>query len=129
MNGLIPALGAPLLCIPLTAPQSNALRRVMMILDSALAADHLILANAGSHAKQAWQQIIARKSADISRAKHIVWVVNSNAARPDAAQLFCNDARYVIFVNRVREGKSGGGLGSYIKEADRRALDRFWPSD
>jgi hypothetical protein len=81
------------------------------ILESALAADHLILANAGSHAKQAWHKIIARKSADIGRAKHTVWVVNSNAARPDAVQLLCkdHDARYVIFVNRVRDAKGGDG--------------------
>jgi hypothetical protein len=153
------------------------------ILESALAADHLILANAGSHAKEGWHKIIARKSADIGRAKHTVWVVNSNAARPDAVQLFCkdHDARYVIFVNRAREGKSGDGtsrdhqariysmdglkfdkldgglsevtgdikrsttgfwfdaleevssgsldLGCYVKDGDRKVLDRFWPSD
>lgn len=81
------------------------------ILESALAADNLILANAGSHAKEAWHKIIARKSGDIGRTKHTVWVVNSNAARPDAVQLFCkdHDARYVIFVNRVRDATGGVG--------------------
>ena len=81
------------------------------ILEGALAADHLILANAGSHAKQAWHKIIARKSADIGHAKHTVRVVNSNAARPDAVQRFCktHSTYYVIFVNRVRDGKATDG--------------------
>jgi len=81
------------------------------ILESALAADHLILANAGSHAKQSCHKIIARKSADIGRTNHTVWVVNSNAARPDAVQLICKNhgACYVIFVNRVRDGKAADG--------------------
>ncbi len=82
------------------------------ILQSALTADHLILANAGSHAREEWHKIVARKSADIGCVKHTVWVVNSNAARPDAVQLFCkdHDARYVIFVNRVRD--ASGGIGT-----------------
>jgi hypothetical protein len=43
--------------------------------------------------------------------KHTVGVVNSNAARPDAVQSFCrdHDARYVIFVNRMRDAKGGDG--------------------
>jgi hypothetical protein len=98
----------------LAAPLIGGELAMASILESALAADHLILANAGSHAKEAWHKIIARKSADIGRTNHTVWVVNSNAARPEAVQLFCkdHDARYVIFVNRLRDAKGGDGTSS-----------------
>jgi hypothetical protein len=99
---------------------------MLSILDSALAADHLILANAGSHAKQTWHKIIARKSADIGRTKHTVWVVNSNAARPDTVQSFCKTygACYVIFVNRVRDGTAGNGT-SRDHPATHYSVDRL----
>jgi hypothetical protein len=94
------------------------------ILKSALAADHLILANAGSHARQVWHEIILRKSDNIGRVKHTVWVVNSNAARPHAVQSHCknHDARYVIFVNMKRDAKGGEGTSR-----DHRA--RFYSKD
>jgi hypothetical protein len=80
-------------------------------LESALAARALIVASAGAHAKEGWKKIITRKSDDIAKVSHTVWVVNSNAARPDAVQAFCNekDARHVLFVSRSRDGKSGSG--------------------
>jgi hypothetical protein len=81
------------------------------VLQSASAAENLILASAGSHAREEWRTIINRKSDDIRRVKHTVWVVNSNAARPDAVQSFCTDsgARYVLFVSRERNAKPGPG--------------------
>jgi hypothetical protein len=84
---------------------------MVTLLQSALAAPTLILASSGAHAQEGWRNIITRKSADIETVKHTVWVVNSNAARPDAVQSFCGDngARYVLFVSRVRDAKSGPG--------------------
>jgi hypothetical protein len=76
----------------------------MTMLQNALAAKHVILSSAGDHAQQVWQLIITRKRADIASTNHTVWVVRSNATRPDAVQSFCgdHDARYVIFVSRER---------------------------
>jgi hypothetical protein len=81
------------------------------LLQNALAAPTMILASSGAHAQESWQRIITRKSADIAKVNHTVWVVNSNAARPDAVQSFCKDhgARYVLFVSRVRDAKPGAG--------------------
>jgi hypothetical protein len=81
------------------------------LLQSALAAEYPILSSAGSHAREDWGTIIARKTADIAKAKHSVWVLNSNAARPDNVQSFCNKhaARYVIFLSRERDAKSDAG--------------------
>lgn len=75
----------------------------MTMLQNALTAEHVILSSAGAHAGQGWQQIIARKQADIASTNHSVWVVNSQAALPKAVQ-FCgdHDARFVIFVSRLR---------------------------
>ena len=74
------------------------------LLKSALAAEYSILSSAGSHAREDWTTIIARKTADIANVGHTVWVVNSNAARPNVVQSLCNDldAHYVIFLGRQR---------------------------
>jgi hypothetical protein len=81
------------------------------LLQDALAAEYSILSSAGSHAREDWRTIITRKSADIAQAKHSVWVLNSNAARPDTVQSFCNKqgARYVIFLSRERDSKVRSG--------------------
>jgi hypothetical protein len=81
------------------------------LLQSALAAEYSILSSAGSHAREDWATIIARKTADIAKTKHSVWVLNSNAARPDSMKSFCNNhaARYVIFLSRERGAKSDSG--------------------
>jgi len=83
------------------------------LLNGALGAEHLILSSAGPHAGQAWRQIVARKSSDVDRAGHSVWVLNSNAARPEMVQTFCEKqgARYVIFVTRER-GKGSRGTAA-----------------
>ena len=98
------------------------------LLDSALAAPTLILASSGSHAKEGWQRIITRKSADIAKVNHTVWVVNSNAARPDAVQSFCNDhgARYVLFVSRVRDANPSSGTIRDHRARDYSADGRTW---
>ncbi len=81
------------------------------ILEAALAADTLILSNAGAHANEDWRGIIERKAADIANIGHTVWVINSNAARPDVVRSFCSNhgARYVILVGRERDTTSGSG--------------------
>ena len=154
-----------------------------MLIEQALAAESVLLAVSGSHALEDWQKIMDRKGADVRLVGHTVWVVNSNAARPDAVQSFCKrcQARHVIFVSRSRPKKGDAGtqrnqkaqsfsedqsawrpldnrlgdvtgdikrsttglwldsleqvttgslaLNSYIKDADRQRLKRFWPSD
>jgi hypothetical protein len=110
----------------------------MSILQNALAAQHLILSSAGAHAGQAWHKIIARKQSDIGRTGHSVWVVNSNATRPEIVQPFCHDhdARYVIFVSRLpRNAKSDDGPPS-SERAQEYSIDGrkwlalpFWPKD
>jgi hypothetical protein len=74
---------------------------------TAVAAEYSILSSADSHARKDWRTIVTRKSADIVQAKYSVWVLNSNAARPDAVQSFCNKhgARRVIFLSRERDIK------------------------
>jgi hypothetical protein len=80
------------------------------LLNKALAADYLILSSAGSHAREDWRTIIKRKTADIAKFGHTVWLQNSIALRPDAVQTFCKDfgACYVIFLSRKRDGKAMG---------------------
>jgi hypothetical protein len=108
------------------------------MLQSALAAEHVILSSAGAHARQDWLEIIARKQADIARADHTVWVVNSLATRPEVVQPFCRDlhARYVIFLSRRgRESKSASGPSTNDRAQafsnDGQAWSRlpFWPQD
>jgi hypothetical protein len=84
---------------------------MVTLLEGALAAPTLILASSGAHAKESWQKIVDRKGADIAKVNHTIWVVISNAARPDAVQSFCNDhaARYVLFVSRARDAKASVG--------------------
>jgi hypothetical protein len=84
------------------------------LLPAALAAVSSILSSGGSHAREDWRTIIARKTADVVRAKHSIWVLNSNAARPENVQSFCNKnaARYVIFLSRVRDAKSDSGTST-----------------
>jgi hypothetical protein len=84
------------------------------LLADALAAEFALLSSAGSHAREGWRTIIARKTADIVKAKHSIWVLNSNAARPDTVQSFCNNhaARYVIFLTRSRDAKSDKGTST-----------------
>jgi hypothetical protein len=74
------------------------------LLEHARAAKYLLLSNAGPHAREGWHEIIQRKSDDVAKVKHTVWVLNSNAARPDAVQAFCTEktARFVLFVSRAR---------------------------
>jgi hypothetical protein len=81
------------------------------ILKSALGAEYLILSSAGSHAREDWRTIIERKTTDIANVQHTVWVLNSNAARPDIVQSLCKNlsARYVIFLARQRDAKPGSG--------------------
>ena len=88
------------------------------LLQDALQAKYLILSSVGSHAGENWSTIVARKSADIVKAKHSIWVVNSNAVRADALQAFCteHDARYVIFVSR------GGNVNAGTSTAHRAQL-------
>src|SRR5262249_17046809 len=83
----------------------------MTMLEQALVAGHVVLSSSGAHAREDWHKIITRKRADIARANHTVWVVNSNATRPETVQSFCNDhdARYVIFVSRSRDSKANSG--------------------
>lgn len=80
------------------------------LLQSALADAHSILSNVGPHAGEDWQKIIARKSDDIAKIGHTIWLLNSNAARPDAVQLFCQtqSAQHVIFVARKRDAADKG---------------------
>jgi hypothetical protein len=104
------------------------------LLKSALASDYLILSSAGSHAREDWGVIIARKAADIAKVGHTIWVLNSNAARPHAVQSICNqhNARYVIFLSRKRNGSGNSGPStddeakSYSTDnATWRSLDGF----
>lgn len=83
------------------------------MLQNALAADSSILSNVGPHAGEGWQRIITRKAEDIQKIGHTIWLLNSNAARPDAVQNFCNsqNARYVIFVARTRNASEGPSTG------------------
>jgi hypothetical protein len=78
---------------------------------AALSAEYSILSSAGSHARQDWCKILARKTADIAKAKHTVWVLNSNAARPESVQSFCSDypTRYVLFLGRQRDAEAKSG--------------------
>jgi hypothetical protein len=110
----------------------------MTMLQDALAAEHVILSSAGAHAGQAWHKIVARKQADIGRAGHSVWVVNSNATRPEIVQPFCHDhdAHYVIFVSRLlRNSKSDDGPPSSERAQGYSSDGRtwiplpFWPQD
>jgi hypothetical protein len=80
------------------------------LLNNALAADYLILSSAGSHAREDWRTIIKRKTTDIAKLSHTIWLQNSIALRPDAVQTFCKDfeACYVIFLSRKRDGKATG---------------------
>jgi hypothetical protein len=82
-----------------------------VLIEKALGAEHVLLASSGSHALEDWQKIMDRKSADIRSVGNTIWVANSNAARPEAVQSFCNrhQARYVIFVSRSRPTKSDSG--------------------
>jgi hypothetical protein len=61
--------------------------------------------------------------ADIASVNHTVWVLNSNAARPDALQSFCGGrgARYVLFVGRNRPGTTRGRSPGTTR--DRKAQD------
>jgi hypothetical protein len=118
----------------------------MTMLRDALAAEHVVLSSSGAHARQEWHQIIARKTADIARAGHTIWVVNSNATRPEKLHPFCNDsnARYVIFVSRARPKLESAKPKSDDSEAGPQTRDRarsyrepeakwkslpFWPKD
>jgi hypothetical protein len=84
------------------------------LLQIALAAEYSILSSAGSHAREDWHTIIARKTADIDNAKHSIWVLNSNAARPDYVQALCTNhaASYVVFLSRERDAKSNSGTST-----------------
>jgi hypothetical protein len=99
-----------------------------ILLQDALAAEYSILSSAGSHAREDWRTIVTRKSADIATVKHSVWVLNSNAARPDAVQSFCNEhkARYVIFVSRERNGKPNVGPSTEDKARLYSPNNRSW---
>jgi len=83
------------------------------LLKNALADDNLILSNVGPHAGEGWQRIVTRKSDDIRKIGHTVWLLNSNAARPDAIQAFCSsqNAQHVIFVARTRDAAEGPSTG------------------
>ena len=100
------------------------------LLQDALRAEYAILSSAGSHAHEDWRTIITRKSADIVQARHSVWVLNSNAARPDAVQSFCNKygARYVIFLSRQRDGKPNSGPSTETKARHYSTDNRSWPA-
>jgi hypothetical protein len=106
------------------------------MLQNALAAEHVILSSAGAHAGQYWHQIVARKQADIARANHALWVVNSNATRPEIVQPFCRDhgARFVIFVRRPgAKTNSGPPTNERAQKysSDRQAWSAIpsWPRD
>ncbi len=111
----------------------------MTMLHNALAAGHVILSSAGTHAQQEWQEIIARKAADIAHANHTIWVVNSNATRPEKIQPFCNDnsAHYVIFVGRARPRPKSREPGPvtkhhaafYSQNRTKWTPISFWPKD
>src|SRR5262249_44367204 len=109
----------------------------MTMLEQALVAGHVVLSSAGAHAREDWHKIITRKRADIARANHTVWVVNSNATRPETVQSFCNDhdARYVIFVSRSRDSKANSGPSTANRanecSSDGKTWSRlpFWPKD
>jgi hypothetical protein len=98
------------------------------LLQDALAAEYSILSSAGSHAREDWRTIITRKSADIAQAKHSVWVLNSNAARPDTVQSFCNrqGARYVIFLSRERDSKVRSGPSTEHRAQRYSANNKSW---
>ena len=101
------------------------------LLDKALTAEHLILSSAGSHAQQDWHIIIDRKRHDIARTKpnHTVWLLNSNATRPDAVQQLCKDhgARYVIFVSRhPRHGPPKAGPSTNTRARNYSIDGRTW---
>lgn len=83
----------------------------MTLLHDALEAKYLVLSSVGPHAREDWRTIIERKIADIEKAEHSIWVVNSNAARPHVLRVFCtkHDARYVIFVSRRPDSKVNSG--------------------
>jgi hypothetical protein len=103
----------------------------MAMLQDALTAEHVILSSAGAHALEGWRDIMARKRADIVRANHSVWVVNSNATRPEIVQPFCHDhdARYVIFVSRRgRDFKSTSGPSSNDRAQSYSSNGRNWSS-
>jgi hypothetical protein len=98
------------------------------LLQGAYSAEYLILSSAGSHAREDWRTIIARKTADIAKAKHSVWVLNSNAARPDNLQSFCNNyaARFIIFLSRERDGKPDSGPSSEAGAQSYSDNNRSW---
>jgi hypothetical protein len=105
-------------------------RKIAMgtLVKSALAAEYLILSSAGSHAREDWCTIITRKTADIASTGHSIWVLNSNAARPDVLQSFCKDhpACYVIFLGRERDGESGSGTSTVERAQCYSGDNRSW---
>lgn len=109
----------------------------MTMLQDALAAEYVILSSAGAHAGQYWHQIIARKQADIARADHSLWVVNSNGTRPEIVQAFCRDhgARFVIFARRREANTVNAGpptnerAAEYSSDRQAWAAIPSWPQD
>jgi hypothetical protein len=85
--------------------------QAMAILQDALQAKYSVLSSVGPHAGDDWPTIVDRKREDIAKAKHSIWVVNSNATRPEALRAFCtkHDARYVVFVSRRPGGNANAG--------------------
>jgi len=80
------------------------------LLQQALQARYVILSTvAGRYGRETWQAIIDRKCADVIGLGHTVWAMNSQAARPDAVQSFCQEHGpcHVLFLNKGLRNKPG----------------------
>jgi len=89
---------------------ASSLQPYTSLLQQALQAKHLILSTVASrYAREALQAIFDRKCADVTGVGHTVWAMNSQAARPDAVQSFCNKHSpcYVLFLSKGHRNKPG----------------------